>query len=269
MAMNFLERIPKVFEVVYYAIISFSLVDSSFIGTYESNYEKNIIDEYLNFYKVKIIFENNSQIYNMKDSYFPSLFLEGKMVENNLKIFVGKKTSILNNVKKIENEFNYNNNLCYASSIYSSFDLISPQLSYIDYFSLVSEKIKLCYIYNFGSMNGLLTEINYIYQEITNLFYDFILSNNKTNTSIHILSSYDISRMILNFNYVLEYVFNSYSYFVMEDIDNLYLKTIRIEVILSTILLIILFFVVIYVFLLIGRGNYKYKKLLNFFYKMY
>ena len=269
MAMNFLERIPKVFELVYYAIISFSLVDTSFIGNYESYYEENIIDEYLNFYKVKIIFENNTQIYNMKESYFPSLFLKGKMIENNLKLFIGKKTSILNSVKEIEFEFNYENNLCYASSIYSSNDLITPQLSYIEYFSLVNDKIKLCYIYNFGSMNGLLTEINYIYQEITNLFHDFFLSKNKTNTSIDILSSYDISRMILNFNYVFEYVFNSYSYFVMKDIDNLYLNTIRIEIILSTILLIILFFVVIYVFLLIGRGNYKYKKLLKFFYKMY
>ena len=118
-------------------------------------------------------------------------------------------------------------------------------------------------------MNGLLTEINYIYQEITNLFYDFILSKNKTNIAIHILSSSDINRMILNFNFVLEYVFNSYSYFIMKDINFLYLNTIRIEVLLSIILLLILLFVVIYVFLLIGKGNYKYKKLLKFFYKMY
>ena len=269
MAMNFLERIPKLFEVVYYAIISFSLVDGAFIGNYESFYEQSIIDEYLNFYEVKIIFENNSQLYNMKESYFPILFLKGKMIENNLKIFIGKKIPILKNIKKIEIEFNYNDNLCYASSIYSSNDLKNNQLSYIQYFKLINEKIKLCYIYNFGSMNGLLTEINYIYQEITNLFYDFILSKNKTNIAIHILSSSDINRMILNFNFVLEYVFNSYSYFIMKDINFLYLNTIRIEVLLSIILLLILLFVVIYVFLLIGKGNYKYKKLLKFFYKMY
>ena len=269
-AMNFLERIPKCFELVYYSIISFTLVDTSYLGNYENYDLNNLIDEYLNYYNTKIVFENNTQIYNMKESYYPILFVEGRMVENNIEIFLSKKTSILNNIKKIEKEFNTNDNLCYASSINSLNDIINYKISYIEYFSRISEKITLCYNNNFGSMKyGLLVEINYIYQEITNLFYDFIQSNNRAKTSINLFSLPDINRMTLDFNYVLEYVFKSYSYSVMKDIKNLYVKTIRLEMLLSSLLLIVLFFVVIYVFLLIGKGNYKYKKLLKFFYKMY
>ena len=269
-AMNFLERIPKCFELVFYSIISFTLVDSSYLGNYKNYDLNNLIDKYLNYYHTKIIFENNTQIYNLKESYYPILFVEGRMVENNIGIFLGKKTSILNNIKKVEKEFNINDNLCYASSINSLSDISNYKIPFIEYFSRVSERMRLCYNNNFGSMKyGLLVEINYIYQEITNLFYDFIQSDDKAKMSINLFSLPDINRMTLDFNYVLEYVFKSYSHSVMKDIKNLYVKTIRLEMLLSSLLLIVLFFVVIYVFLLIGKGNYKYKKLLKFFYKMY
>ena len=270
MAMNFLERIPKCFELVYYSIISFSLVDESLIGNYNSNYGKSFLDEYLNYYHVQHFFENNSQIYNMKDSYYPILYLEGKMVENNIEIFLGKKTHILRGIKKIEEEFNIIDNLCYASSIYSLNERRNFKLSYIEYFLEISERMRLCYKYNVGTMKcGLITEINYIYQETTNLFSDFFLSTNKTKGSLKVFFSSDMIRILLDLDYVLDYVFKSYSFFVMKDIDHIYLKNIRLEIFFSSLILISLFFVVIYVYLLIGKENYEYKNLLEFFSKMY
>ena len=270
MAMNFLERIPKCFELVYYAIISFTLVDVSLIGKYNSNYSKSLIDEYLNYYQVEEVFENNSQIYKMKESYYPILYIGGKMVENNIRLFLGKKTSILGWIKRTEKEFNYIDNLCYAASIYSLNEHLNYKFSYIEYFLEISEKMRLCYKYNFGcNKYGLFIEINYIYQEITNLFNDFILSENRTKTSLNVFFSSDITRINLDLDYVLDYVFKSYSFFVMKDIDNLYLKNIRFEIFFSSLILITLFFVVIYVYLLIGKDNYEYKNLLEFFSKMY
>ena len=55
----------------------------------------------------------------------------------------------------------------------------------------------------------------------------------------------------------------------MEDIGNLYNQAILIENILSICLLIVVFFVILYVFFFIDRGNNRYKKLFRFFTKMY
>ena len=44
----------------------------------------------------------------MKESYYPILYIEGKMVENNIKKFLGKKTNILELTKYWENHLIYN-----------------------------------------------------------------------------------------------------------------------------------------------------------------
>ena len=206
----------------------------------------------------------------MKESYFPILFLEGKMVENNLEIFIGKENSILSNVKKYEKEFNGKENFCYTASI-ASLERVKDSISdVLRYFTLANQKVNLCYIYNPGSMkSGLLVELNYIYQELTNIYYDFLQSNDKSQSALYYITGTDINRITLDFDYIFEYVFRTYSHFVLKDIDSLYILTIQNECLISIILLITLLFIVIYVFLWIGRGNKRYKSLLMFFYKMY
>ena len=270
MAMNFLERIPKCFEITYYVLISMISINPSFIGRYDNFQESHLTDKYLNYYNTEFYFENNSQIYNMKESYFPILFLEGKMVENNLEIFIGKENSILSNVKKYEKEFNGKENFCYTASI-ASLERVKDSISdVLRYFTLANQKVNLCYIYNPGSMkSGLLVELNYIYQELTNIYYDFLQSNDKSQSALYYITGTDINRITLDFDYIFEYVFRTYSHFVLKDIDSLYILTIQNECLISIILLITLLFIVIYVFLWIGRGNKRYKSLLMFFYKMY
>ena len=41
------------------------------------------------------------------------------------------------------------------------------------------KKLKLLYLYKGCTKYGFQTEINYMYQELTNLYYDFINSNNR------------------------------------------------------------------------------------------
>ena len=79
----------------------------------------------------------------------------------------------------------------------------------------------------------------------------------------------NLYRMSEDFNVVFEYVFESYAYFILHDIQKLYSRNIKIENIINGCLIIVLLFVVIYVFFAIRRGNEKYKKLFHFFYKMY
>jgi hypothetical protein len=84
-----------------------------------------------------------------------------------------------------------------------------------------------------------------------------------------LLTNTDLIRISLNFDYVFEFVFKTYSFFIMKDIGNIYNQAIIIENILSICLLIVVLFVVFYVFFFIDRGNNRYKKLFRFFTKMY
>ena len=270
MAMNFLERIPKGSELTYYASISFTLVNISYIGTYEDYNKNKLIDEYLNFYNTKYEYNNNTQLISMKDSYYPVLYIEGRMVENNLRIFLGKKSNILIETQKWEKQFNLEANICFASVLGSLYIVLDQFKDFFSVFSMINEKVKVCYIYNEGCTKyGLLTELNYMYQELTNLFFDFINSNNRTMIVYDLLTNTDLIRIGLNFDYVFEFVFKTYSFFIMKDIGNIYNQAIIIENILSICLLIVVLFVVFYVFFFIDRGNNRYKKLFRFFTKMY
>ena len=270
MSMNFLERIPKSFEITFYAVVSMILLEPSYLATNDDNIQNYINDDYLNYYNTELFFVNNSQIYKMKESYYPILFIEGRMVENNIKLFLGQKTSILTNLKKYENKINEKNNFCFrvaSSPIDREMNTISTP---IEYFNFVNQKVYYCYFYSPKCNEyGIQVELDYIYQELTNIFYDFIKSNDIYMSSQLYLMGEDIDRMTLDFDYIFEYVFRTYSHFILKDIDNIYNFTIKNEIFFSIILLISLFFIFIFIVFWIGKGNNRYKKLLMFFYKMY
>jgi hypothetical protein len=270
MSMNFLERIPKSFEITFYAVVSMILLEPSFLAINDDNIQNYINDDYLNYYNTELFFVNNSQIYKMKESYYPILFIEGRMVENNIKLFLGQKTSILTNLKKYENKINEKNNFCFrvaTSPIDREMNTISTP---IEYFNFVNQKVYYCYFYSPKCNEyGIQVELDYIYQELTNIFYDFIKSNDIYMSSQLYLMGEDIDRMTLDFDYIFEYVFRTYSHFILKDIDNIYNFTIKNEIFFSIILLISLFFIFIFIVFWIGKGNNRYKKLLMFFYKMY
>jgi hypothetical protein len=206
----------------------------------------------------------------MNGTFYPNIFLPTIMVENNIKLFLGKKTSILNNIKYYENEFNKKNNFCYSAAIASLERVLDILTNPMEYFKLANQKVNFCYTYNYKTIEyGLLVELNFIYQEMTNIFYDFIKSEYKYALASYYITIDNVRRIILDYAFIFEYVFRTYSHFILKDINHLYLSCIRIENILSAFLIITLLFVVIYVVLLIGKGNKNYKKLLMFFYKMY
>ncbi len=268
-SMNFLERFSKLGEITYYIGISITYNNASYIGTYDEYNETKIVDDYLNYYNIEFEYKNNTQLMLMKESYYPILYIEGKMVENNLKIFLGKNSKILKSIQKWEKEFNTKNYFCFASSLGSLYLIINDLKSSKGFFEILNEKVKECYTYNLGMVEyGLQTEINYIYQELTNLYYDFIKSNNKEFDVFVLLLSTDLSRSFADFDFGFEFVSKTYAFFVMKDIGKMYDQNILFENVISFSMIAVLLFIVVYVFYWIDRGNTKYKKLLKFFSKM-
>ena len=270
MAMNFLERFPKLSEITYYIGISITYANASYIGSYDDYNENKLIDDYLNYYNTKFEYENNTQLILMNESYYPILYIEGKMVENNLKIFLGENSNILKNTQKWEKEFNKKNNFCFVSSLGSLYLIIDILPTAIRFFSLLNKKVQECYNFNLGMAEyGVQNEINYMYQELTNLYYDFINSKNRLFDAFTLLLSTNLNRSLANFDFGFEFASKTYAFYVMKDIGNMYNKKIFIENIISFSMIFVISFIVIYVFYWIDRGNNKYKKLLRFFSKMY
>ncbi len=269
-SMCFLERIPKSFEPVYFTLVSLATVNLNYLSTAQNWDDYLKINGYLNYYKVPYYYINNSLMNLMNETFYPNLFLPGIMVENNIKLFLGQKNSILNNIQYYEKEFNKKNNFCYSAAISSLDRVLDTFKTPIEYFNLASTKLDLCYTYNYKSIEyGLLVELNFIYQEITNIYYDFVKGDDKYLIAVKYITSDNTKRIILDYAYIFEFVFRTYSHFILKDINQLYITSITIENLLSILLIITLLFVVIYVVLWIGRGNKTYKKLLMFFYKMY
>ena len=206
----------------------------------------------------------------MNESYYPILYIEGKMVENNLKIFLGENSNLLKNTQKWEKEFNKKNNFCFVSSLGSLYLIIDILPTAIRFFSLLNKKVQECYNFNLGMAEyGVQNEINYMYQELTNLYYDFINSKNRLFDAFTLLLSTNLKRSLANFDFGFEFASKTYAFYVMKDIGNMYNKKIFIENIISFSMIFVISFIVIYVFYWIDRGNNKYKKLLRFFSKMY
>ncbi len=186
-AMCFLERIPKSLEVTYFTLVSLATVDINYLNNSQNWHDYLKINGYLNYYNVSYYYQNNSLMNLMTHTFYPNLYLPGIMVENNIKLFLGQKNSILNNIKYYENEFNKKNNLCYSASIASLDRVLDILKTPIDYFNLANQKVNLCYTYNFKTLEyGLLVELDFIYQEITNIFYDFVKSDDKYSIVIYL-----------------------------------------------------------------------------------
>ena len=267
-AMNFLERIPKGLELVYYALITIILNNPSFLPGLDVH---NIYNGYLNYYKTNIDVKENTQIYYLKNSFYSYIYLEGKMVENNIHIFLGNsKTRTLSQLRKWENKFNERNNICFNAALGSLEKFLDSFSSSIEYFIELNKRVANCFSSNTGSNEyGILSELDFIYQELTNKYVEFVSGDRTLDDIINVLAQGEITRMSEDFNVVFEYVFESYAYFILHDIQKLYSRNIKIENIINGCLIIVLLFVVIYVFFAIRRGNEKYKKLFHFFYKMY
>jgi hypothetical protein len=269
MAMNFLERIPKGLELVYYGVITIILNNPSFIpGVPDRNVEEN----YLNYYNTKINLTENTQIYSLKDSYYSFIFLEGKMIEKNINIFLGKTGHrSLTQIRKWEELFNIKNEICFNSakgSLEKSLDLYKDDP--IKYFNDLNRLVTKCYKTNEGANEyGILSELEFVYQELTNKYAEFVAGPRTIDEILNIFFQGEVTRMSEDFNIVFELVFETYSYFVLKDIQKLYSRNIKIENIINGCLIIFLLFVIVYVFFAIRKGNEKYKKLLSFFYKMY
>ena len=264
LGMNYLERITSFLQLVFYAEESVIGNDVNFIP-YKPHYSL----DYLNYYEIKENINNYTQLLQLSSSFYVNLYFQALIIEQNIRIFENKKTTILKNVKKMDNLFSIKDNICIAASEGSLYNLEKSYYDVYEYFSELYQKFLYCHHTSKEiEKYGLTNELDFILQELTNNFLDFALLEKNVNNIYNFFQLSYIKRITMDFDYVLQYICETYNYYVFKDIINLYDSVELIEVIISYIILIMIITFFLYS-IFIKIKNKKYKKLFIFFYKLY
>ena len=263
-AMNFLEKVPKLAEMFIFAQQSVIINNISVIDNAD---DKKYHSEYLNYYNVIMNISDNSQLNMINESFFSSLFIESQINGENIKKFVKDKSKReLKQVKIWENKLNEKENFCINSAIgtiYSEND----NKSYLEVFTLINKNVEACKVL-IPEINsyGLESEIELYYQELLNMYTDFALTENRnSNDIIMFLSSALILRMTNNFEVSFKYIYRIYSHFLLLDLQSLYDRESVNEKMFSFVVFFIIIGIYVYVIIGIIKKNEYIKKLLIFF----
>ena len=264
-SMNFLQRIPKIIELVQYVEIVAILKTSSLSIKDKIIFNK---EKYLNYYNLQLSEETNSIINSINDTYFSNLFIYGQICELNIRKFKGDSKQVLKALKNLEYSFNEKNNLCKNSAENSFLNSTFNSKTEFDYNNNVTYKEMMCKIFcSSTNENGLEIEIDYIYQEITNNYVDYVKSNS-TDNSYNLIYNKEVIRANNDLFYVFNLVFQSYAKCILKENENNNNKMKRDEEIISIFLIIVLCIIIIQIFF-VFRKTEKYRELFLFFHKMY
>ena len=262
MSINFLERIPKAADLLYYLEISTLINNISFISNNYYPLEEN----YLNYYNIKISPDENSQIKSFENSFYYILYIQGLIVELNIKQFLGNDRGILDKLRLLEFSLNAKNSLCESVSVNS---MNSIDIGYKDeFFSEPEIRKNMCLNYCQSlNENGLNIEMDYIYQELTNVYYDF--AKNSITNVIELIKSDDISRINNDFIHAFSYVFESYCKIIIQNVSKNNKKIQKIGTLISYFFIIFILLLIFIITLFIMRIIEQYEDVLIFFYNMY
>ena len=89
-SINFLDRIPKICELLLYGRISMLLNDIYFITVNSSLYDTK---SYSNYYNVTFNKENNIVFELLKESEYAFLYYQSMQITDNIKLFITKETN--------------------------------------------------------------------------------------------------------------------------------------------------------------------------------
>ena len=272
LSINFLERIPKVIELIIYSTYSVisgntSVINNTNIDTYKDN-------KYLNFFDIKLNYENTTMIEKLRNSYYSNLLTENLLIFENIKSFLNideTKFDELRKIKRAEESFNIKNQfllyLSYEYAIYKNRKNILDDIFY--FFWEINSYIHISKNFNsYLNEYGLETEFEYFYQELTNMMIDLNNKNITDEIKIQFFNNSDFIRMVKDCLCSFLFVSKSYGYKTNEDLEFIFnkVKYKQLAYSLSTIIIVICLIIDFYILIFI---NLYYKKILNFFIKFY
>lgn len=263
-AMNFLEKIPKIAELFIYSQLSVIVNDINFISNNDSLSKDQ---SYLNYYDIQIDVSKHSQLTLLNNSFYSKLYLESIERDENIDKFTNDKgKNELKLTKEWESKINEKNNFCINSAIGAAYFYFKNYSTIEEVVNEMNKNAVLCKVLT-PNINeyGLKTEFDYYYQELTNLYSDFALKNKSVENIAIFLNNNLISRMTNTFEISFKNIFQIYSHFLMADLNNLYDTEIMFEKMFSLLILIVYIIIFLYIVFGVYHKNKKLKDLMSFF----
>ena len=267
LSMNILERIPNLMGILIYSCLTIitgneNLVPGEFVNYNQSNY--------LTYFKTNSLYYSEDIMNKyFKNKYFGKLLKDTLRINYNFNNYLFQETNdIFANTKEWEKTLNIKEYFCINPPIG---EVLSFQNEYTvyDFANEINYYATRCKTDNTGiNESGAQLEINYILQEITTKYIEFITRNNTNLTfeqaRYNFFASQDMKRIIVDMQLSLILYYNTIAYTVTLDFEKKNNKIINEQIIFSAILFLVNFIIIIGLLFSITR-NEKYKKLFCYF----
>ena len=267
LSMNILEEIPSLMELFLYSCFSIIIGSENIMKNYTFNDNLPI---YINYFKANSLYYSEDIINNnLNNSFFSKLLINNNRIFYNLDNYLFQdKNNIFQNTKKWELLFRKNGYFCIYSAI-AEISNSQKNLSIYDFTEKINYLAKNCIDRNSAiNESGIKVEINYIIQELTNKFIEFITYNNSNITleqeRKNFFGSLDIIRIIGDIRFSLLLYYKTISFSLNLDFNDKNTLIIIQEIVFSIALFFINFNIIIILIISIQK-NERYKKLFGFF----
>ena len=270
LAMNILERVPRIMELVLYSSISTILNKTDLI--LPTNHQSH----YLEYFKIDALYYSEEMI----QTFFQKS-LYGQILKDNLKLkynlenyLYENKYSIFKNVQYWEAMLNKIGDFCINLALGQiSSGTINVATNYSDLYGLMETINQLsmgCKKESPGIKDsGIKIEFNYILQEITTKYIEFIMYNKTTDENLNkarenFLDNEGYKKVIIDLEMYFGFYFDTIAYAIRQDFKNQNSDSTKTQIIYSILFLIVNVEMII-ALLVIFTKEEKYKKHFSYF----
>ena len=273
LAMNILERYPRIMELVLYSTIStlMNRTDILLPTGHQSDYISyfQIDSLYYSEEMLKTYFQQNLFGQILKDNLKLKYNLENYLFEN--------KYSLFETVQYWENMLNTIGDFCInfplAQTLSSESGFATNYSTIYELMELINEQAILCRTQSSGMKDsGIKIEFNYILQEMTTKYIEFIMYNKSTDEQLeqarlNFLDKEGFEKVITDVKFYLAFYFNIIAYSVDKDFEIQNDKMTNTQIIYSILFLVINIEIALALIIIFTKEE-KYKKLFSYFAKI-
>ena len=267
LSLNILERIPRLMGLLIYSFITVITNNPNKISG--SPFKKNQ-PNYLTYFKMNSLYYSEDIMNKyFKNLYFGELLRDNLRINHNFNNYLYQETNnIFSQTKYWESLLNTGGYFCIYSSI-GQLMIDESNFTTYDFLKNVESFSLSCKEQDAGlDESGVKLEINYILQELTNKYIEFITYNDSnitlTEARERFFESKDIRRIFVDMQLPLVYYYNIIIFAVYSDFEYQNNHLIKTQLLFDAFLFIVNLSIIFCLLSVITKGE-KYKKLFAYF----
>jgi len=228
MADNFIRRIPKLAELALFYKVSIILNDPNFI---KSNNTFSESADYFNYYNIQFDTETDPTYQILGDSKFAEIFYKLSLYTRNVDYFMSdeKKRKFMPKVYEYEKLLRSKG---FCSHLITEIGNIGIQTEFFNE-NIVTDDDKCKFFGSEIQSNGFSTAINLLISTTRNIYLDFVTDQSNPRDNEKFLNNDDFVNSFNGIELIFRIIQENIKKNVMEDMNELFSKSIRNDIIIS------------------------------------